>query len=47
MVLGAAGAAPVMFEVQLQAFDPQDSVRGGLTALPNADAGTPGGVIVS
>ncbi len=46
MVLGATGGAPVMFEVQLQAFDPQDPVRGGLTALPDADAGTPGGLIV-
>lgn len=43
-VSGATGAAPVDAEIQLVAFDALDSVRLGLTALPNAAAGANGGL---
>ena len=35
---GAQNMAPILVEVELTANDNQDSVRGGLTALPNAAA---------
>lgn len=41
---GASGMAQVSAEVQLVAWDPQDAVRGGLTALPNANAEAAGGL---
>lgn len=41
---GATGMAQVSEEVQLVAWDPQDTVRGGLTALPNAAAEAAGGL---
>lgn len=44
MIKGAANAAPVALEYQLVAYNPNDAVRLGLTALPNATAGASGGV---
>jgi hypothetical protein len=41
------GAAEVDAEVQLSAFDPNDSVRGGLTALPAVAAGATNGLPLS
>lgn len=38
------GVAPVMSEIQLVAVDLLDSVRFGITALPNAAAGASGGL---
>ncbi len=38
------GAAPRHLEVQLSSFDPNDAVRGGFTALPNAAAEASGGL---
>lgn len=43
---GATNMAPNPFEVMLVAYDPQDTVRLGLTALPNAAAAAAGGVPV-
>lgn len=44
---GATGMAQVSLGVQLLAWDPQDAVRGGLTALPNAAANAAGGLPIS
>ena len=41
---GASGMVQVDTEIQLVAWDPQDTVRGGLTALPNANAEASGGL---
>lgn len=41
---GASGMAPVTLRIQCVAFDPEDTVRMGLTALPNAAAGANGGL---
>jgi hypothetical protein len=41
---GYSGMAALYLEYDLFAIDPQDSVRFGLTALPNATAGAVGGV---
>lgn len=41
---GATNMAPLPIEVELVAYDPQDAVRLGLTALPNAAAGANGGL---
>ncbi len=41
---GAANMAPLPLEVQLVSYDPDDSVRLGLTAIPNATAGANGGL---
>ena len=46
-VFGAAGMVQASIEIQLVAVDVQDSVRGGLTALPNAAADAPGGLPIS
>jgi hypothetical protein len=43
---GAANMVPVLVEIELDAIDYQDSVRGGFTALPNAAAGTNTGLPV-
>lgn len=43
-IKGATGMVQVSIAVQLVAWDPQDSVRGGLTALPNAAAEAAGGL---
>jgi hypothetical protein len=40
----ASGVAPLSLQILLWIFDPQDSVRGGLTALPNAAAEAAGGL---
>lgn len=45
-VKGAAGMVQADIEVQLVAIDPQDTVRAGLTALPNVAAGSDGGVLL-
>jgi hypothetical protein len=44
MIQGASGAAPILAEIQLVDYNPEDSVRMGLTALPNVVAGASGGV---
>ena len=44
MLKGATNMAPVVLEIQLVAYDPQDTVRLGLTALPNAAAEAAGGL---
>lgn len=46
MLKGATNMAPLPLEIQLTDFDPQDSVRLGLTALPNAAANSVGGLPV-
>lgn len=46
MLKGTTNMAPLAFEVELVAFDPQDATRMGLTALPNAAANGVGGVPV-
>src|SRR5690606_4250565 len=43
----ASGADPVDMEFEVVAFDPLDSVRAGLTALPNAAADAAGGLPIS
>lgn len=47
MLKGATNMAPVVLEYQIVAFNPDDAVRLGLTALPNATAGAVGGVPLS
>lgn len=44
MLKGATNMAPVVLEYQIVAFNPDDAVRLGLTALPNANAGALGGL---
>lgn len=41
---GATNMAPLALEVQLEAVDPDDAVRQGMTALPNAAAAANGGL---
>lgn len=41
---GATNMAPLPIEVQLTAVNPDDAVRGGMTALPNANAEAAGGL---
>jgi hypothetical protein len=41
---GAANMAPLPLEIELTGWDNQDSTRGGLTALPNANAAANGGL---
>jgi hypothetical protein len=36
LLKGATNMAPVVLEIQLVNYDPDDGVRMGLTALPNA-----------
>lgn len=43
---GATNMAPLPIEIELTAWDNQDSVRGGLTALPNANAAASGGLMI-
>lgn len=40
------GGAPSPFEIALWSIDPQDGVRAAMTSLPNATAGTSGGLPV-
>ena len=44
MLKGATNMAPLVLEIELTAIDNQDSVRAGLTALPNAAAEAAGGL---
>lgn len=44
---GAANMAPVNLEYQLVDYDPEDAVRLGLTAMPNAAADAGGGLVIS
>ena len=47
MLKGAANMAPLVLEIELTAIDNQDSVRAGLTALPNAAAAASGGLVIN
>lgn len=42
MLKGATNMAPVLLEYQIVAFNPDDAVRLGLTAIPNVAQGTSG-----
>ena len=44
---GAASMAPCPVEIELTAWNNQDAVRGGLSAMPNAAAGASGGLPLS
>ncbi len=44
MLKGAANMAPVVLEIELTAWDNMDATRGGLSALPNANAAANGGL---
>lgn len=44
MLKGATNMVPVVLEIELVGYDPNDAVRLGLTALPNVNAGSAGGV---
>ncbi|MDH3267856.1 MAG: hypothetical protein OEM46_03275, partial [Ignavibacteria bacterium] len=44
MLKGATNMEQVVLEIQLVSFNPNDAVRLGLTAIPNATAGGAGGV---
>ena len=44
MLKGATNMAPVLLEIQLTSYNPNDAVRLGLTALPNANAEAAGGL---
>ena len=46
-IFGVTNMAPLVLEIQVVAFDPADSVRLGLTALPNATAGATNGLPLS
>ena len=47
MLKGAANMAPVVLEYQIVAYNPDDSVRLGLTALPSVTAGAVNGLPLS
>lgn len=47
MLKGATNMAPVTLEYQLVNFNPEDGVRMGMTALPNAAADAAGGLPIS
>lgn len=47
LVVTGTGFAPTVMDVQLVDFDPNDGVRLGVTALPNANADSAGGLPVS
>lgn len=47
MLKGASGMVPLTLEIALVAWNPQDAVRGGFTALPNATAGATNGLPLS
>lgn len=44
VIQGATNQAPCVLEIELTATDNQDGVRGGMTALPNANAEASGGL---
>lgn len=43
-LFGATNMAPLPIEIELTAWNNQDAVRGGMTALPNANAEAAGGL---
>ena len=45
MLKGATNMSPCPIEIELTGWDNQDAVRGGLTALPNANASASGGLL--
>src|SRR3990167_8151213 len=47
LVVSGTGLDPAVEEIELVAYDPQDAVRLGLTALPNAAADAAGGLPIS
>lgn len=47
LVVSGSGLHPAVEEIQLVNFDPEDGVRLGLTALPNAAADAAGGLPIS
>lgn len=46
MFKGATNMAPLVVEIEVTAVSNQDSVRGGMTALPNATAGAANGLVI-
>ena len=44
---GATNMVPIAVQVELTAINNQDAVRGGMTALPNANAAAAGGLTTS
>ena len=44
VIKGVTNMVPVVLEIELTAWNNQDGVRGGMTALPNAAAGASGGL---
>lgn len=44
---GAANMVPCPIELQLVSYNPNDAVRMGMTALPNAAADAAGGLVIS
>ena len=44
MFKGAANMVPLLLQIELTGTDNQDAVRGGMTALPNANAAASGGL---
>jgi len=44
MLKGAANMSPVIIAIDLVSYDPNDSVRAGLTSLPNVAFGATGGL---
>jgi hypothetical protein len=46
MLKGAANMRPTIINIELTSVNKQDSVRGGMTALPNAAAAAAGGLII-
>ena len=44
---GAANMAPVPIEIELVSYNPLDTIRLGLTSLPNAAADAAGGIPIS
>ena len=44
---GATNMAPLPIECQLVAFDPNDTVRLGLTAMPNVASGSAGAIVTN
>lgn len=47
VVYGATNMLPVLIEIELDAVDYQDTVRFGLTALPNVASGSAGAIITA
>lgn len=47
LVVSATGLHPAVEEIQLVDYDPEDGIRLGLTALPNAVADAAGGLSIS